>query len=460
MFSQQDKKQLIGRIHRFPQRLTCIVYDLVTRNTADEALYAIASGKAEMMAALNCHKIQGLMHESIGAATSPATDANEGEDGVELETETSFISAVRPSWKIAASKQKLVRHHKAISPLIAGPVLDLQDVTSQPEPMEVEPGQVMNSTHSDSEDVYDFIDPSQWEPRQSEPQPDYDEEPVIKSDGTDLYDFIDPSHWEHKPSEPQSDYEDLYDYLSVSYDDASEAAPADQGSTSNSVDRGATPGQSELSFGREFGTAMDQDVNSQEEQMDLTGDDHALPCPSYQFPTSSTSLIGLNDYENQNFETAIDQDVDSPDKQISLIGDDHALPSSSYQFPSNSTIQIGSTSRWSSSNVLGKRRTEPEADEPEMVISRRRVAGSVWGAEIRSGRAAVVALGSRHVHGHHHQPHNESRFTRREQAEALAAIDQAGGIDNFLDKLMAKTSSRGMSSQDGPRTQPSSFYRF
>lgn len=138
VFSQQDKKQLIGRIHRIPQQQTCIVYDLVLQDTADEALYAIASGKAEMMAALNGRKIYNLMHQSIGAIANPLAKVDHEEDVFtcgEPDMEDSFISAPRPHWKAAASKRKQEHQrmpqnhcHGAQSPPVMNP--DPQEVDS------------------------------------------------------------------------------------------------------------------------------------------------------------------------------------------------------------------------------------------------------------------------------------------------------------------------------------------
>jgi hypothetical protein len=49
VFSDQEKKQLVGRIWRYPQQHVCIMYELILNNTCDEVLYNISQGKALMM---------------------------------------------------------------------------------------------------------------------------------------------------------------------------------------------------------------------------------------------------------------------------------------------------------------------------------------------------------------------------------------------------------------------------
>lgn len=49
VFSQQDKRQLIGRIWRHPQERRCIIYDLIALETADVVLNHMARTKREML---------------------------------------------------------------------------------------------------------------------------------------------------------------------------------------------------------------------------------------------------------------------------------------------------------------------------------------------------------------------------------------------------------------------------
>ncbi|GBE84816.1 hypothetical protein SCP_0607960 [Sparassis crispa] len=49
LFSEQDKRQLIGRIWRFPQSLVCVIYDFIALATTDVPLSGIARKKEEML---------------------------------------------------------------------------------------------------------------------------------------------------------------------------------------------------------------------------------------------------------------------------------------------------------------------------------------------------------------------------------------------------------------------------
>lgn len=395
VFSQQDKKQLIGRIHRIPQKQTCIVYDLVLQDTADEALYAIASGKAEMMAALNGRKIHNLMHQSIETISNPLADVDDEEymlHNGEPEMEDLFISAPRSHWRIAAGKrQRAVCSHRpgAESSPVVDPVSQEKDNSFYDalESLELPPRDLSNIEASEAK-FFDLLEAT--EPEQ-----------------TDFYDLLEGMEL----IDDQSNTIPVEDDDGHSVSHMSHAAPvSDQGASQAWAD---------------------------------------WPCPlSDDWPTS---------LEEDNRSLA------------STTQEDHTRRSSPYEF-SNSTIQIGAPTRWVSSNLLGrKRRAEhgPEApDEPEINVSKRRVAGSAWGVEMRAGRAAALASVPRRRSGLSYS--QEKKFTKLEEAESFAIIGQAGGASHFLDQLKAElaaenqarvtTNSEIPSNMD--RTQPSSTYRF
>lgn len=107
MFSQQDKKQIIGRIHRMPQLHPCIAYDLVLGSSSDETLYAMACEKAELMAALNGQTVRDIMR-NIGSVEEVPGETDEMMDYLEYEMEAdSFLSQGRGTYRIAAAKARL-----------------------------------------------------------------------------------------------------------------------------------------------------------------------------------------------------------------------------------------------------------------------------------------------------------------------------------------------------------------
>jgi hypothetical protein len=54
VFSEQDKRQLRGRIWRHPQTRQCIIYDFVALQTGDVILNNIARLKKDMVEAFTC----------------------------------------------------------------------------------------------------------------------------------------------------------------------------------------------------------------------------------------------------------------------------------------------------------------------------------------------------------------------------------------------------------------------
>jgi septal ring-binding cell division protein DamX len=111
VFSQQDKKQIIGRIHRLPQQHVCVVYDLVLKHTSDEALYAMACGKAEMMASLSGQTVEDIMH-----STAYIEDVDDVEDDIDISMDNHdpFVSQVRRKYRIASSKTLSKRQDKHV----------------------------------------------------------------------------------------------------------------------------------------------------------------------------------------------------------------------------------------------------------------------------------------------------------------------------------------------------------
>jgi hypothetical protein len=70
VFSAQEKRQLIGRIWRYPQKHVCIMYELILNNTCDSVLYEISQGKALMMETFidngspSAAMIQSIFHQA------------------------------------------------------------------------------------------------------------------------------------------------------------------------------------------------------------------------------------------------------------------------------------------------------------------------------------------------------------------------------------------------------------
>lgn len=202
------------------------------------------------------------------------------------------------------------------------------------------------------------------------------------------------------------------------------------------------------------------------EGMELTDDDANPTVPAVTVPVEDleeSTLVCINlavaesDYRGApESDQGPSQDWVAPsfDDWSTTMGENDGLASSTQEYGEfrNSTIQIEAPrERWISSNILGKRRAvydEPEAsDEPEIAVSKRRITGSVWGMEMRAGRAAALRT-TAPPKRRGLNDRSEKRVTKEEEAESLAAISEAGGAATFLKQLSADLAAPNQASFD------------
>jgi hypothetical protein len=102
VFSDQEKQQVAGRIHRYPQPYPCFAYDLVLQDTSDEILYAMAQGKAAMMSSLEGSHVSSMLKDMFGD-----DDDDQQELIVDVEHDP-FVSQASGRWKKRSSTRKAV----------------------------------------------------------------------------------------------------------------------------------------------------------------------------------------------------------------------------------------------------------------------------------------------------------------------------------------------------------------
>ncbi|KAL6304101.1 hypothetical protein BKA93DRAFT_826085 [Sparassis latifolia] len=91
-FSEQDKRQIMGRIWRYPQDKICIIYDLVAINTADVALNSIARKKEEMLQIFASRaKYAEALLARLRGEDSPDTEISTWMKGITSSTSTPVL---------------------------------------------------------------------------------------------------------------------------------------------------------------------------------------------------------------------------------------------------------------------------------------------------------------------------------------------------------------------------------